>query len=280
MKSDDDIFVSCQLMRKNLLLCRYVNLRLVDLKVDLTGRVGLHQPFVWTRKVDLKVDQTEINIPTLGRISKSVSGQALRSDKQPIFMSGPSSILTYLFLHIHETTWFNDLAILDTILWTPFGAWKYVYTIIQLSWKSMDLKSKKNDQFYSIVNCLWQFDYGTSCNANSNGSNNFCYKMAWFILQNDVTSNEFKNIWEPQRNHWIIKPNLEEEPNFAYFPAKTDSNVPVLIESVTKLDPDFRQFHKFKLNKKNFSPWTPTSRAEKIAPFDRNHEVSSKFQQN
>jgi len=97
--------------------------------------------------------------------------------------------------------------------------------------------------------------------------------MAWFILQNDVTANEFKNIWEPQRNHWIIKPNLEEEPNFAYFPAKTDSNVPVLIESVTKLDPDFQQFHKFKLNKKNFSPWTQTSRAEKIAPFDRNHEV-------
>ena len=99
--------------------------------------------------------------------------------------------------------------------------------------------------------------------------------MAWFILQNDVTANEFKNIWEPERNHWIIKPNLEEEPNFAYFPAKTESNVPVLIESATKLDPDFKQFHKFKLNKKNFSPWTPTSRAEKIAPFDRNHEVNS-----
>ena len=46
-------------------LCRYVYLRLVDLKVDLTGRVGLHQPFVWTRKVDLKVYQTEINIPTI-----------------------------------------------------------------------------------------------------------------------------------------------------------------------------------------------------------------------
>ena len=73
------------------------------------------------------------------------------------------------------------------------------------------------------------------------------YKMAWFILQNDVTANEFKNIWEPERNHWIIKPNLEEEPNFAYFPAKTESNVPVLIESATKLDPDFKQFHKFKL---------------------------------
>ena len=101
------------------------------------------------------------------------------------------------------------------------------------------------------------------------------YKMAWFILQNDVTANEFKNIWEPERNHWIIKPNLEEEPNFAYFPAKTESNVPVLIESATKLDPDFKQFHKFKLNKRNFSPWTPTSRAEKIAPFDRNHEVNS-----
>lgn len=97
--------------------------------------------------------------------------------------------------------------------------------------------------------------------------------MAWFILQNDVTANEFKNIWEPERNHWIIKPNLEEEPNFAYFPAKTESNVPVLIESATKLDPDFKQFHKFKLNKRNFSPWTPTSRAEKVAPFDRNHEV-------
>ena len=42
-------------------------------------------------------------------------------------------------------------------------------------------KNYKTDQFYSIVNCLWQFDYGTSRNANFNGSNNFCYKMAWFI---------------------------------------------------------------------------------------------------
>ena len=56
--------VTCCLLR-TWYLCRYVYLRLVDLKVDLTGRVGLHQPYVWTGKVDLKVDQTEINIPTL-----------------------------------------------------------------------------------------------------------------------------------------------------------------------------------------------------------------------
>ena len=38
---------------------------MVDLKVDLTDRVGLNQPFVLAREVDL----SEINIPTLISLS-------------------------------------------------------------------------------------------------------------------------------------------------------------------------------------------------------------------
>ena len=99
--------------------------------------------------------------------------------------------------------------------------------------------------------------------------------MAWFILQNDITVNELQNVWDPdQKPHWIIKSDMEEDrDNFAYFPAITHNNIPVLLESVSRLDPDFKEYHKFKLDPTDFSSGTCTSKAEKIAPFERNHEV-------
>ena len=80
--------------------------------------------------------------------------------------------------------------------------------------------------------------------------------MAWYILQhNFMPKNPVKSLWEPQMEY-IIKPDMTQDPNLAYFPQISHDGVPVLVESATKLDVDFKHYHKFKLDKKNFKqPW-------------------------
>ena len=103
-------------------------------------------------------------------------------------------------------------------------------------------------------------------------------KMVCYFLQHNFTQkNPVKSLWEPQ-HEYIIKSDMTQDPNLAYYPQVSHDGVPVLVESATKLDVDFKHYHKFKLEKANFKQSWQSGKLGKLwnrMPFDNYDEVNS-----
>ena len=102
--------------------------------------------------------------------------------------------------------------------------------------------------------------------------------MAWYILQQDFTpKKKIKDLWEPMFDY-VVKSDMTQDPDFAYYPKINHNGFPVLVESATKLDVEFQHYHKFKLDKNDFKSSSKNKSLqllEKKAPFEKNCQVNS-----